>query len=142
LILDDVIPFGIIMFAYVLPAILMLITVMWLRDWIVRIAKRMQKTATEKIEEMKKDRWLVILEMMKIVMFLVLLFPLLAVINYATNEGTDDPGEVIFTETMPYVWIVVTAWYLFAIVIYGVYLRNRQDIEMDAEKELRRQELG
>ena len=139
---DDLIPFVSVMFLYVLPAILMLITVMWLRDWIIRIAKRMQKTATEKIEEMKKDRWLVILEMMKIVMFLVLLFPLLAVINYATNENVDDPGEVIFTQTMPYVWIVVTAWYLFAIVIYGVYLRNRQDIEMDAEKELRRREVG
>ena len=139
---DDLIPFVSVMFLYVLPAILMLITVMWLRDWIIRIAKRMQKTATEKIEEMKKDRWLVILEMMKIVMFLVLLFPLLAVINYATNENVDDPGEVIFTQTMPYVWIVVTAWYLFAIVIYGIYLRNRQDIEMDAEKELRRREVG
>jgi len=142
LMFDDLIPFVSVMFLYVLPAILMLITVMWLRDWIIRIAKRMQKTATEKIEEMKKDRWLVILEMMKIVMFLVLLFPLLAVINYATNENVDDPGEVIFTQTMPYVWIVVTAWYLFAIVIYGVYLRNRQDIEMDAEKELRRREVG
>jgi len=142
LMFDDLIPFVSVMFLYVLPAILMLITVMWLRDWIIRIAKRMQKTATEKIEEMKKDRWLVILEMMKIVMFLVLLFPLLAVINYATNENVDDPGEVIFTQTMPYVWIVVTAWYLFAIVIYGIYLRNRQDIEMDAEKELRRREVG
>ena len=138
MIFDDVIPFAGIMFLYVLPAILSLIVIMWLRDWIVRIAKRLQKTATEKIEEMKKDRWLAILELMKIVMFLVLLFPLMAVITYATTEGTEDPGHTIFTETMPYVWIVITAWYLFAIVIYGIYLRNRTDIEMDAAKAERR----
>jgi hypothetical protein len=57
------------------------------------------------------------------------------VITYATNENVEDPGHEIFTETMPYVWIVVTAWYLFAIVIYGIYMRNRQDIEQDAQKE-------
>lgn len=134
---DDVVPFVVIMFVYVLPAILLLITILWLRDWIVRIAKRIEKAATEKTEEMKKDRWMIILELMKIVMFLVLLFPLLAVITYATNENAEDPGHTIFTETMPYVWIVITLWYLFAIVVYGIYMRNRKDIEMDAAKEER-----
>ena len=134
----EVIPFAGVMLLYVLPALLSLIMIMWLRDWVVRIVKRLQKTATEKTEEMKKDRWIAILEMMKIVMFLVMLFPLLAVIGYVTTRGVEDPGHGILTESMPLVWIVITVWYLFAIVIYGIYLNNRQDIERDAEKRARR----
>lgn len=138
MIFDDVIPFAGIMFLYVLPAILSLIVIMWLRDWIVRIAHRMKKTATEMTAEMKKDRWIAILEMMKIVMFFVMLFPLLAVITYVTTEGTEDPGHTILTETMPYVWIVITTWYLFAIVVYGIYMNNREDIEKKKAKTTRR----
>lgn len=133
---NDVVDFAYVMFLYVLPAILLLIAVMWLKDWIVRVAVRWRKSAEKKYEEFKEDRWFVILELMKILMFFAFLFPLLAVINYAINEDVEDPGHEIMNHTMPYVWIIITSWYLFAIVVYGIYAKSKQDKEREKEQEI------
>lgn len=136
----EVVDYAYVMFFYVLPSLLILLVVLWLKDWIVRVIRRWHRSALAKYEEMKEDRWMVILEVMKICMFLTMLFPLVHLINYATNENVSDPGTTIFTETMPYVFLIITTWYLLAIVIYGGYLKNKKDIEKDRQyDEARRQ---
>lgn len=136
---SDVVSYAYIMFFYVLPALLILLVSFWIKDWIVRVGKRWKRSAEKKLELMKEDRWYVILELMKLVVFIVLLFPLLAVANYATNEDAADPAPAIFNETMPYVFIVVAFWYLLAIVIYGIYQKNKDDIERDKERQAARE---
>lgn len=122
------------MFLWVLPALIVLLVFFWLRDWTLRVVTKWKRAAEKKYDLMKEDRWFVILEMMKIIMFLALLFPLVAVINYATNENATDPAPDIFTETMPLVFIIITAWYLAAIVLYGIYWRNKQDKEREKDR--------
>ena len=95
-----------------------------------------KKAAEKQYELMKEDRWYVILEVTKIVMFLVLLYPLIVVMDYATNENAPDPGSAIFNETMPLVFIAITIWYLFAILIFGVYQKNKDDKKREAQKRL------
>ena len=131
---SDVVSYAYIMFFYVLPALLILLVSYWIKDMIVRVAKRWKRSAEKRLELMKEDRWYVILELMKVIMFIVLLFPLLAVANYATNENASDPAPEIFTDTMPYVFIVIVLWYLLAIVIYGLYQKNKDDIEKEKER--------
>ena len=115
---------------------MLLIVFAWLRDWVVRLFQRWAKAAEAKLEEMKEDRWVVILEVMKVMMFLVMLFPLVVVINYIFDENASDPAPGIFTTTMPYVFIVITLWYMLAAIIYGIYFKNKEDIEKDNEKRL------
>jgi len=128
--------FSYVMFFYVLPAILILIVFAWLRDWVLRVMTKWKKAAEKQYELMKEDRWYVILEVTKIVMFLVLLYPLIVVMDYATNENAPDPGSAIFNETMPLVFIAITIWYLFAILIFGVYQKNKDDKKREAQKRL------
>jgi len=132
----DIVSFSYIMFFYVLPALLALLVIVWVRDWIVKLGTKWKKAAIKKYDEMRSDRWFVILEAMKIFMFLILLFPLLAVVNYATNERASDPAPEIYTSTMPFVFIAVTMWYLLAIVIYGIYQKNKEDKEREQERRL------
>lgn len=133
---SDVIGFLIVMFTYVLPALLTFLVLLWFKDRIVKIAAKWRRAADKRYELMREDRWFVMLEMMKIVLFIILLLPLLEVINYATNEDASDPAPEIFQSTMPSVFIVVTLWYLLASVIYGIYWKNKQDIEREEEGRL------
>jgi amino acid transporter len=138
----EVVDYAYVMFFYVLPSLLILLVILWLKDWVVKIVRRWHRSALAKYEEIKEDRWMVILEVMKIGMFLAMLFPMVHLINYATNERVRDPGTALFNETMPYVFLIITIWYLLAIVIYGVYLKNKQDIERDKRwEEARRKKL-
>jgi hypothetical protein len=124
------------MFLYVLPALLALVVIFWIRDWVLRVMTKWKRAAEKQYELMKQDRWSVILEVMKIVMFISLLYPLLVVIDYATNENAPDPGSAIFNQTMPLVFIVITTWYFLAIVIFGIYQKNRDDREREEQKKL------
>jgi hypothetical protein len=124
------------MFLYVLPALLALVVIFWIRDWVLRVMTKWKRAAEKQYELMKQDRWYVILEVMKIVMFISLLYPLLVVIDYATNENAPDPGSAIFNQTMPLVFIVITTWYFLAIVIFGIYQKNRDDREREEQKKL------
>jgi hypothetical protein len=124
------------MFLYVLPALLALVVIFWIRDWVLRVMTKWKRAAEKQYELMKQDRWYVILEVMKIVMFISLLYPLLVVIDYATNENAADPGSAIFNQTMPLVFIVITTWYFLAIVIFGIYQKNRDDREREEQKKL------
>lgn len=137
---SDIISFAGIMFLYVLPSLLALILVVWLKDWVVRVITRWKRASIAKYKLMQEDRWFVILEVMKIGMFIVLLLPLVAVISYATNEDAEDPGTEIFTEVMPGVFIVITLWYLLAIVIFGIYWRSKQDKVEEQEREQQKRE--
>ena len=131
----EVIDYAYVMFFYVLPSLLALLVILWLKDWVVKVVRRWHRAALAKYEEMQEDRWMVILEVMKIGMFLVMLFPLVHLFNYATNDNVADPGTTLFTETMPYVFLFITAWYFLAIVIYGGYMKNKQDIEREKRQE-------
>lgn len=133
---NDVVSFSSVMFLYVLPGLLALLVIFWIRDWILRVMTKWKRAAEKQLELMKQDRWYVILEVTKIVMFLVLLYPLYVVVDYATNENAPDPGSAIFNQTMPLVFIVITIWYLFAILIFGVYQKNKDDKEREAQKKL------
>ena len=133
---NDIVTFSYVMFLYVLPALLALVVIFWIRDWVLRVMTKWKRTAEKQYELMKQDRWYVILEVMKIVMFISLLYPLLVVIDYATNENAPDPGSAIFNQTMPLVFIVITTWYLLAIVIFGIYQKNRDDREREEQKKL------
>jgi len=133
---NDVVSYTSVMFLYVLPALLALLTLLWIRDWILRVMTKWKRAAEKQYELMKQDRWYVILEVTKIVMFLSLLYPLLVVINYATDDTAADPGRVLFNDTMPLVFIVITTWYLLAIVIFGIYQKNKDDKEREAQKKL------
>jgi len=134
--LNDVVSFASVMLLYVLPAILLLITIFWIKDWILRVMTKWKRAAEKQYELMKQDRWYVILEVMKIVMFISLMYPLLILIDYATNENAVDPGKTIVTQTMPLVFIVITTWYFLAIVIFGIYQKNRDDREREEQKKL------
>jgi len=131
---SDVVSYSYVMFAYVLSALLALLVILWLRDWVLRVMTKWKRSAEKKYELMKQDRWYVILEITKVIMFISLLYPLLVVVDYATNEDAADPGSAIFNETMPLVFIVITIWYLFAILIFGVYQKNKDDKEREAQK--------
>jgi len=131
---NDVVSYSYVMFAYVLSALLALLVILWLRDWVLRVMTKWKRSAEKKYELMKQDRWYVILEITKVIMFISLLYPLLVVVDYATNEDAADPGSAIFNETMPLVFIVITIWYLFAILIFGVYQKNKDDKEREAQK--------
>ena len=133
---NDVVAYTSVMFLYVLPALLALLTLLWIRDWILRVMTKWKRAAEKQYELMKQDRMYVILEVMKIVMFISLLYPLLVVIDYATNDNAPDPGSTIFNQTMPLVFIVITTWYLLAIIIFGVYQKNKDDKEREAQKKL------
>ena len=133
---NDIVTFSYVMFLYVLPALLALVVIFWIRDWVLRVMTKWKRTAEKQYELMKQDRWYVILEVMKIVMFISLLYPLLVVIDYATNENAPDPGSAIFNQTMPLVFIVITTWYFLAIVIFGIYQKNRDDREREEQKKL------
>lgn len=137
----DIISFAGIMFLYVLPSLIALIILVWLKDWVVRTVTRWKRSALAKYKLMQEDRWFVILEVMKIGMFIVLLLPLVAVVSYATDEDAEDPGTEIFTEVMPAVFIVITLWYLLAIVIFGIYWRSKKDKEEEKEREEERNAL-
>ena len=133
---NDVVTYTSVMFLYVLPALLALLTLLWIRDWILRVMTKWKRAAEKQYELMKQDRWYVILEVMKIVMFISLLYPLLVVIDYATNDNAPDPGSTIFNQTMPLVFIVITTWYLLAIIMFGIYQKNKDDKEREAQKRL------
>jgi len=133
---NDIVTFSYVMFLYVLPALLALVVIFWIRDWVLRVMTKWKRAAEKQYELMKQDRWYVILEVMKIVMFISLLYPLLVVIDYATNENAADPGSAIFNQTMPLVFIVITTWYFLAIVIFGIYQKNRDDREREEQKKL------
>ena len=133
---NDVVSYSSVMFLYVLPALLTLLTILWIRDWILRVMTKWKRSAEKKLELMNQDRWYVILEVMKIVMFISLLYPLLVVVDYATNKDASDPGSAIFNQTMPLVFIVITIWYLLAIVMFGIYQKNKDDKEREAQKKL------
>ena len=133
---NDVVSYTSVMFLYVLPALLSLLIIFWIRDWILRVMTKWKRAAEKQYEQMKQDRWYVILEVMKIVMFISLLYPLLVVIDYATNEDAADPGSAIFNQTMPLVFIVITTWYFLAIIMFGVYQKNKDDKEREAQKKL------
>ena len=133
---NDIVTFSYVMFLYVLPALLALVVIFWIRDWVLRVMTKWKRAAEKQYELMKQDRWYVILEVMKIVMFISLLYPLLVVIDYATNENAPDPGSAIFNQTMPLVFIVITTWYFLAIVIFGIYQKNRDDREREEQKKL------
>lgn len=133
---SDVVSYSTIMFMYVLSALLALLVILWIRDWILRVMTKWKRSAEKKIKLMKQDRFYVILEITKIVMFVSLLYPLLVVVDYATNKDAADPGSAIFNQTMPLVFIVITIWYLFAILIFGVYQKNKDDREREAQKRL------
>jgi len=133
---NDVVTYTSVMFLYVLPALLALLTLLWIRDWILRVMTKWKRAAEKQYEMMKQDRWYVILEVMKIVMFISLLYPLLVVIDYATNDNAPDPGSTIFNQTMPLVFIVITTWYLLAIIMFGIYQKNKDDKEREAQKRL------
>lgn len=124
------------MFFYVLPALLSALVIFWIRDWILRVMTKWKRSAEKKLELMKQDRWYVILEVTKIVMFAIFLFPLLVVIEYAVNDNMTDPASMIFNSTMPLVFMAITFWYLFAILIFGVYQKNKDDKEREAQKKL------
>lgn len=120
----------------VLGALLTLLVFFWLRDWALRVYTRWRKAGMKARGELKDDRWFVLLEVTKIVMFLVMMFPLFIIIEYLFNDNATDPAPDIYRTTMPLVFIVITIWYLFAIVLYGVYKKNREDKEREAKKEL------
>lgn len=138
---NDVISFAYIMFFYVLPSLLFLLVMLWLKDWIIRTVTRWKRSALARYKLMQEDRWFVILEVMKIGMFIVMLLPLVMLINYATNEDASDPGKTIFTTIMPGVFIVITLWYLLAIVIFGIYWRSKKDKEEEQERQDERNAL-
>ena len=134
--LNDVVSYSTVMFLYVLPALLALLTLFWIRDWVLRVMTKWKRAAEKQYELMKQDRMYVILEVMKIVMFISLLYPLLVVIDYAANDNAPDPGSAIFNQTMPLVFIVITIWYFLAIIMFGVYQKNKDDKEREAQKKL------
>jgi len=133
---DNVISFSSVMFFYVLPGLLGLLVMFWIRDWILRVMTKWRRSAEKEYKLMKQDRWYVMLEVMKIVMFITMLYPLLIVIDYAVNDSAPDPGHEIFNNTMPMVFIVITIWYLLAIVMFGIYQKNRDDREREEQKKL------
>ena len=135
---NDVVSYSTVMFLYVLSGLLTLLVVMWLRDWVLRVMTKWKRSAEKKYELMKQDRWYVILELTKVVMFITLLYPLLVVVDYATNKDAPDPGSAIFNQTMPLVFIIITIWYFFAVIIYGIYQKNRDDREREEQKQLLR----
>lgn len=135
---NDVVSYSTVMFLYVLSGLLTLLVVMWLRDWVLRVMTKWKRSAEKKYELMKQDRWYVILELTKVIMFVTLLYPLLVVVDYATNKDAPDPGSAIFNQTMPLVFIIITIWYFFAVIIYGIYQKNRDDREREEQKQLLR----
>jgi len=139
---NDIISYTSVMFLYVLPSLIALIVMVWLKDWIVRVITRWKRSTLAKYKLMQEDRWFVILEVMKIMMFIILLMPLIAVVSYATNENAEDPGTEIFTQVMPGVFIVITLWYFLAIVIFGIYWRSKQDKEAEKEREDQKRSMG
>jgi len=130
---DVVSYFGVMLM--VLGALLTLLVFFWLRDWALRVYTKWRKASSEYAAFLGEDRWNVLLEVTKIVMFLVMLFPLFIIIEYMVNDNATDPAPGIFTQTMPLVFIVITVWYLFAIVLYGLYKKNREDKEREARGE-------
>lgn len=135
---NDVVSYSTVMFLYVLSGLLTLLVIMWLRDWVLRVITKWKRSAEKKYELMKQDRWYVILELTKVMMFISLLYPLLVVVDYATNKDALDPGSAIFNQTMPLVFIIITIWYFFAALIFGVYQKNRDDREREEQKQLLR----
>ena len=130
---EDIISYSYLFFFYIIPWLLLLLVFGWLKDWMVDLYKRTKKKMEKSIEEAREDRWIQILLLMKIVMFLVLLIPLMTIITYLFDENQPDIGTQLFTETMFYVFIIVTAWYLLAIIVHAIYIRNRHDIEDERE---------
>lgn len=139
---SNVISFAYVMLLYVLPAMLTLVIVLWLKDWVVRVITRWKRASIAKYRLMQEDRWFVVLEVMKIAMFIVMLMPLVVIVSYATNEDAADPGLSILTEVMPEVFIVITLWHLLAIVIFGIYWRSKKDKEEEQERMDQSRALG
>lgn len=121
--------FGSIFLFYILPWLLMLMVYAWIKDWMADIYHRWKRAGEAIIEDAKKDRWLLILHITKIIMFLALLLPIISIIDYLFDDTAPDPGQYLFNETMFYVFIIVTLWYILATVIQAVYIRSQRDVE-------------
>jgi uncharacterized membrane protein len=130
---DDILSYSYLFFFYIIPWLLLLLVIGWFKDWILKIYKRQKVKAEKFLDQAKEERWIQILALMKILMFLVLLIPLAEIISYLFDSDAEDIGTELFTETMFLVFIVITAWYLLAMVITAIYIRNRRDMEDENE---------
>jgi len=123
--------FGSVFLFWVLPWLLLLLVYAWFKDWGVDIYHRWKRVGEQVMEDARKDRWLLMLHIMKVIAFLSMLLPIMSVIDYLFNDTAADPGQVLFNETMFYVFIILTAWYMLAAVIQAIYIRSQLDIEED-----------
>jgi len=123
--------FGSVFLFWVLPWLLLLLVYAWFKDWGVDIYHRWKRVGEQVMEDARKDRWLLMLHIMKIIAFLSMLLPIMSVIDYLFTDTAADPGQVLFNETMFYVFIILTAWYMLAAVIQAIYIRSQLDIEED-----------
>lgn len=139
MIFNDVIGYSYLFFLYILPWLLLLLVFGWFRDWIVSVYQKWKANAEKVISEGKEEKWIIILELMKIIQFVVLALPIFAIIDYFLDDTVADPGPYLFNSTMFQVFLVVTAFNLLGVFYYGIYERSKRDVE---EEERMREELS
>lgn len=137
--LGDLVSYVGVFFFYVIPWLLMLLAFGWIRDWVVNTYKTYKRKTEKVLGEGKSNRWIIILALTKILMFIVLILPVMAVIDYLFDDSIPDPAHVLFNETMWYVFMFITIWYMFAIIVIGVQKRSMQDQEHIDAMESRRE---
>jgi len=128
---NNIVSFGEVMFFIVLPALLGLLVFIWARDWITSMYKKWKRRSDKLLDEMREDRAMAILELMKVALFIFMIYPIMNVISYFIDDSATDPGFNLFNTDMFYVFIAITGWYLLACVIQSIYLRSRKDMEED-----------
>jgi len=129
--IGDIVTYFGLFFFYIIPWLLILLAFGWIKDWVVDIYVRARSKMDKTLNESKANRWVLILALMKIIMFIALLMPIFSVIEYLFDDSVADPASTIFNESMWYVFFIIVVWYFLAMIVIGIVKHNQEDMDKE-----------